>query len=96
MAFYVYLLASQKNGTLCVGMTDDLENRMREHKTKAFKGFTAKYGVDRLVWYEDHDSRESAFARERAMKKWNRQWKIDLIEKQNPHWEDLAEPWFAQ
>lgn len=93
MTFYVYILASKKNGTLYIGMTDDLEKRVLEHKQKTFKGFTAKYGVDKLVWYELHDTRESAFARERAMKKWNRQWKIDLIEKENPYWEDLVESW---
>ncbi len=93
MAFCVYILASKKNGTLYIGMTDDIEKRMWEHKNKAFKGFTAKYGVDKLVWYEDHGTRESAFARERSMKKWNRQWKIDLLEKENPYWEDLSASW---
>ncbi len=73
MAFYVYILASKKNGTLYIGMTDDIARRMWEHKNKLFKGFTEKYGVDLLVWYEEHESRESAFGRERAMKKWNRQ-----------------------
>ena len=93
MAFYVYIVASRKNGTLYIGMTDDLEKRIWEHKEKLFKGFTAKYGVDRLVWHETHDTRESAFRRERAMKKWNRQWKIDLIEKENPYWQDLSALW---
>jgi putative endonuclease len=89
MAFYVYILASRRDGTLYIGMTDDIENRIWEHKEKIFKGFTSKYGVDRLVWYEDYEMREVAFDRERAMKKWNRAWKIELIEKDNPTWEDL-------
>ncbi len=93
MAFYVYILASRKNGTLYIGITDDLERRIWEHKEKVLKGFTAKYDVTQLVWYEMHDTRESAFARERAMKKWNRQWKINLIAKENPDWEDLSETW---
>ena len=93
MAFYVYILASKKNGTLYIGITDNLEKRVWEHKEKIFKGFTAKYGVDKLVWYEAHGTRASAFSRERAMKKWNRQWKINLIEKENPYWEDLWDIW---
>jgi len=91
MAFYVYILASKRNGTLYTGSTDDLENRVWEHKTKAFGGFTAKYNVDRLVWYEVHDSRDSAFTRERQIKKWKRQWKLELIEAANPDWGDLNE-----
>ena len=87
------MLASKKNGTLYIGMTDDIEKRIWEHKEKSFKGFTAKHGVDKLVWYEMHDTRDGAFARERAMKKWNRQWKIEVIEKENPCWEDLSELW---
>jgi putative endonuclease len=89
MAFYVYILASRKHGTLYIGMTDDIGKRVWEHKQKAFKGFTSKYGVDRLVWYEAHASRDSAFMRERAMKKWYRKWKIELIERENPDWQDL-------
>jgi putative endonuclease len=89
MAFYVYMLASRRDGTLYIGMTDDIENRIWEHKEKIFKGFTSKYGVDQLVWYEDYETREVAFDRERAMKKWNRAWKIELIEKENPTWKDL-------
>lgn len=89
MAFYVYILASKKNGTLYIGMTDNLAKRVWEHKEKVHKGFTSKYDVNMLVWYEGRDRRESAFARERAMKKWNRAWKIELIEKENPAWEDL-------
>lgn len=89
MSFYVYMLASRRNGTLYTGMTDDLVRRVWEHRTGAVLGFTRKYGVKVLVWYEQHESRESAFVRERQMKKWNRARKLDLIEKQNPSWRDL-------
>ncbi len=91
MSFYVYILANKKHGTLYTGMTDDLAKRVWMHKEKTIKGFTSKYGVDRLVWCEEHESRESAFIRERAIKKWNRAWKIELIEKDNPDWKDLYE-----
>ena len=88
MAFYVYILASQRNGTLYVGMTDDLPKRIWEHREGAVAGFTRRYGVKRLVWYEQHGGRETAFQRERQIKKWNRDWKIDLIEQNNPDWLD--------
>jgi len=91
LAFYVYMLASGRNGTLYTGSTDDLEQRIWEHKEKVYKGFTARYGVDRLVWYEVHDSRESAFIRERQIKNWKRAWKLKRIEAMNPDWEDLYE-----
>ncbi len=89
MSFYVYILASQRNGTLYIGSTDDLARRVWEHKEKVRPGFTDKYGVTRLVWYEVHDLRETAFQRERRMKKWNRLWKIELIEQMKPGWHDL-------
>lgn len=89
--FWVYSLASKKNGTLYIGMTDDIAKRVWEHKKNLRKGFTDRYGVKRLVWIERHETRESAFARERAMKKWRRAWKIDIIEKDNPNWDDLFE-----
>ena len=89
--FWVYMLASQKNGTLYVGSTDNLAKRVWEHKEEIYKGFTTEYGVKRLVWYEVHETRESAFVRERQMKKWKRGWKIELIEKENPAWVDLYE-----
>src|SRR5437899_4027983 len=88
MSFYVYILASKRNGTLYVGMTDDLVKRVWIHKTEVLPGFTRDYGVKLLVWYEVHESRESAFARERQIKKWNRVWKLELIEKTNPSWRD--------
>ena len=91
MAFYVYIVASQRNGTLYIGSTDDLARRIWEHKEQLRQGFTAKYGVDLLVWYETHDTRDSAFLRERRMKKWNRAWKLELIERFNPGWRDLLD-----
>ena len=87
--FFVYLLASQPQGTLYVGMTDDLVRRVWQHKVKAVPGFTAKYGVDRLVWFEPHETLETALRRERQIKGWRRAWKIQLLESDNPHWVDL-------
>jgi putative endonuclease len=89
--FYVYILTNRRNGTLYVGFTDNLGQRVWLHKQKAFAGFTAKYNVDSLVWYETHETRESAFLRERQIKKWNRAWKLRLIEEMNPDWNDLFE-----
>ena len=89
MAFYVYIVASQRNGTLYIGMTDSLISRISQHKQKLKQGFTSRYGVDLLVWYETYDTREAAFRRERQMKKWNRLWKLELIERFNPGWRDL-------
>jgi putative endonuclease len=90
MSFYVYILASRRNGTLYVGMTDDLVRRVWEHQIGAVPGFTRKYGVKMLVWYEQHETRETAFQRERQIKRWNRAWKLQLIERFNPNWKDLA------
>ena len=91
MAFYVYILASQRNGTLYIGQTDSISRRVWEHQQANVRGFTAKYGVKRLVHYGACESRETAFRRERAMKKWNRAWKLELIERFNPTWTDLAD-----
>jgi putative endonuclease len=91
MSFYVYLIASRRNGTLYTGMTDDLARRVWEHQTGAFPGFTKRYGVKTLVWFEVHETREAAFLRERQIKKWKRTWKLRTIEKTNPHWKDLVE-----
>jgi putative endonuclease len=85
----VYILASQKNGTLYIGVTSDLFKRIYEHKMSLAEGFTRKYAVHRLVYFETHDAMESAIMREKQLKKWNRQWKINLIEKENPEWNDL-------
>jgi putative endonuclease len=91
MSFYVYILANRRNGTLYIGMTDDLARRVWQHRTGALPGFTSRYGLKILVWYELHDTRESAFLRERQLKKWNRAWKLRLIEHMNPLWRDLFE-----
>ncbi|MBI2798859.1 MAG: GIY-YIG nuclease family protein [Gammaproteobacteria bacterium] len=85
----VYLLASRKNGTLYVGVTADLVKRVWQHKHAVIDGFTHRYGVRTLVWYEVHQTMPSAIAREKAIKNWQRQWKLDLIERTNPRWEDL-------
>ena len=85
----VYLLASQRNGTLYAGVTSDLVQRVWQHKEGLAEGFTKKYGVKLLVWYEQHETMESAIAREKAIKEWQRTWKIELIEKANPDWNDL-------
>lgn len=91
MSFYTYLLASRPYGTLYCGHTDDLAARVWKHREKTFGGFTAKYGVIRLVWYEIFEERENAFRRERRIKKWERAWKVRLIEEMNPYWADLYE-----
>jgi putative endonuclease len=87
--YFVYLLASRKHGTLYLGVTNDLVRRVTQHKTKTVPGFTEKYGVDRLVWFEVYEDPTSAITREKAIKKWRRDWKIRLIEEQNPDWIDL-------
>ena len=87
--FFVYMTASGKNGTLYAGHCEDLAIRIQQHKDKAFPGFTAKYGVDILVWFETHVTREEAFRRERQIKEWKRLWKLQLIELRNPQWVDL-------
>ena len=89
--FYVYILASRRNGTLYIGVTSDLLKRVLEHKKKLAEGFTERYSVDKLVYYEQFQDAESALMREKRMKKYNRKWKIDLIEKSNPDWKDLYE-----
>jgi putative endonuclease len=91
VAYYVYLLASRKHGTLYLGVTRDLVRRVHEHKTKVVPGFTSHYGVDRLVWFEIYDDPVEAITREKVLKKWRRDWKINLIEDQNPGWVDLYE-----
>ena len=89
MSFYVYILASRRNGTLYTGMTDDLVRRVWQHRTGAVPGFTSEYGVKLLVWYEQHETAYSAITREKKIKKWNRAWKIEMIEARNPYWRDL-------
>ena len=87
--YYVYLLASRRNGTLYLGVTRDLVRRVYEHKQKAVPSFTARYEVDRLVWFECYDDPMNAIEREKEIKKWRRAWKIALIEKANSQWRDL-------
>lgn len=91
---YVYILASKKNGTLYIGVTTDLKRRIFEHKEKLIAGFTCKYNVDHLVYFEVYDDYWDAANRERRMKKWKREWKIKLIEKENQDWMDLYETLF--
>jgi putative endonuclease len=85
----VYLLASQKNGTLYVGVTSDLVKRVWQHKNDPAEGFTKEHRIHMLVWYEAHETMESAIAREKDIKAWKRLWKLDLIESLNPDWNDL-------
>jgi putative endonuclease len=91
MAYFVYLLARKKDGTLYLGVTNELARRTHKHKAKTIPGFTARYGVDRLVWYEEYPTPTEAIAREKALKKWKRDWKVRLIEGFNPEWNDLYE-----
>ena len=88
MPYYVYLLASDRNGTLYLGVTNDIVRRVYEHKSKAVAGFTKRYAVDKLVWFELYDDPTNAITREKELKKWRRAWKIRLIEELNPHWID--------
>jgi putative endonuclease len=88
-SFYVYILASRIGGTLYIGVTNDLIRRVGEHRLKLVDGFAKKYGIARLVYFEEFDDIENAIKREKRLKKWNRAWKIRLIEEQNPNWDDL-------
>jgi len=87
----VYLMASRRNGTLYIGVTSNLVQRVWQHKHDVVDGFTSQYGVHRLVWFEQHETMASAIARERALKEWRREWKLVLIEESNPEWRDLYE-----
>jgi len=91
MAFFVYIVASRRNGTLYTGSTDDLQRRVWEHKEADGSRFTVKHGCTILVWYEVCDSREAALTLERRMKEWKRRWKLRVIEERNPEWADLYE-----
>ena len=84
----VYILASQRNGTLYIGVTSDLVRRIWQHREGLAEGFSKDYGCHSLVWYEQHEEMSAAILREKQMKKWNRAWKIALIEKDNPNWRD--------
>jgi len=87
--YYVYILASKRNGTLYIGATSNLIKRVYQHRNNLVKGFTEKYSVHRLVYYEETSDINSAIKREKQLKKWNRKWKLELIEKTNPDWQDL-------
>jgi len=89
MAYYVYILASRRDGAIYIGITNDLIRRVYEHRTKAVPGFTAKYNITKLVWFETYDDPVSAISREKELKKWRRAWKVHLIKQQNPNWDDL-------
>ena len=91
MSGFVYIMASRKGGTLYTGLTADLPRRVWEHRDEVTGGFTAKYGVKRLVWYREYDDITDAIAEEKRIKKWRRAWKIELIEAVNPEWRDLYE-----
>jgi putative endonuclease len=90
----VYILASRRNGTLYVGVTSDLIKRVWEHKNDVVEGFSKRHGVHSLVWYESHETMETAIRREKAIKAWQRRWKLELIETGNPDWRDLYEDLF--
>ena len=89
MAFFCYIVASKRRGTIYIGQTDSLTVRIGQHKNKSLPGFTFRYGCDRLVWFSVHDTREGAKAMERKLKLWRRDWKLQLIETSNPDWCDL-------
>ena len=89
MAFYVYIMTNKPGGVLYTGMTDDINRRAWEHREHVIKGFAGRYNCEMLVWYEPHETRQSAFARERRIKEWKRAWKIELIEGVNAGWDDL-------
>ena len=92
---FVYIMASQRNGTLYIGVTSDLPGRVWQHKEGAADGFTKKYGCKLLVWFEQHGDIESAIVREKQMKEWQRLWKLRVIEEMNPEWNDLYDGLFG-
>ncbi len=92
--YSLYILTNKKNGTLYIGMTNNLERRIFEHKNKLIEGFTKKYGLDKLVYFEMYPYVNDAILREKRLKAWNRQWKINLIEENNSDWHDLASDWY--
>ncbi|MFK7750514.1 MAG: GIY-YIG nuclease family protein [Kordia sp.] len=91
--YYVYILSNKKNGTLYIGVSNNLERRMFEHKNKLIDGFSKKYNLTKLMYFEIFQHIDEAIKREKRLKKWKRQWKINLIEENNPNWNDLASDW---
>ena len=89
--FFVYVMANKRNGTIYIGVTNDLARRVYEHRNKLIKGFTSRYGLRMVVYYEVHQSILTALQRETSLKRWPRKWKLDLIESMNPQWRDLYE-----
>jgi putative endonuclease len=89
--FFVYILATRKDGPLYVGVTSNLQKRIFEHKSRAVRGFTKRFNIDRLVWFELYETAEAAIVKEKQLKRWKRQWKKELIEHSNPEWSDLYE-----
>ena len=88
--FYVYIITNKPNGTIYTGQTDNLQSRIWEHKNKVQPGFSKKYNLDKLVWYDTFETREAALETESRMKNWKREWKVRRIEEDNPHWKDLT------
>jgi putative endonuclease len=91
MSYYVYIIASRRDGAIYIGVTNDIVRRVYEHRIKAVPGFTSRYNITRLVWFEIYDDPITAISREKELKKWKRSWKVQLIEKDNPEWNDLYE-----
>nr|WP_082384779.1 GIY-YIG nuclease family protein [Brevundimonas sp. AAP58] len=91
MLFFTYIVASRKNGSVYTGSTDDLYVRVLQHRNGTFDGHTKRYGISRLVWFETHPTRDAAFIRERRIKEWKRNWRLELIERGNPGWRHLFE-----
>ena len=94
--YYLYIITNKKNGVLYIGVTNNLERRMLEHKNKLIKGFSSRYNLDKLVYLEAYQYVEDAIKREKNMKKWKREWKVNLIVEDNPDWGDLSKDWFEE
>ncbi len=88
--FYIYIITNKRNGTLYIGVTSNLSQRISQHKNKEVEGFSKKYGLDQLVYFEQFEQAETAFIREKQLKKWKRSWKLRIIEEMNPEWKDLS------
>ncbi|MFX4220270.1 MAG: GIY-YIG nuclease family protein [Thalassobaculum sp.] len=95
MRFFVYILANSPHGRLYIGRTSDLRRRVWEHRNRALPGYTARHAIATLVYFETHETLATAWHRERSLKRWRRDWKFNLIERDNPHWQDLASAWFT-